>query len=611
MTLETFSFTLKKITRLPGFRLVLPAAVRAALVVALAFLGLAGMALAAPVVGENGPCLDSVAVRVAETGEPIFTVSTYEPAVVSGRPRALLLAFHGGEEHRDVGDGAERTYRDELQTLLQQAGVGDQFVVVVPHSPGRGWRWDAPRFEVQVKLRALTQWAFGRYSIDPRRVYYIGRSNGGASSGPIMLGQPGLFAALFAWTGGPEGGFDGINPQTSPEWYLVASGGEVPIWAEQIIGNLHKLEARGLQVIYHEPQGYTHGSVHERTDIYADGFRWFLALRNKAVPPPPAAQSFLNALAARTPFRLGSGEIEEVERIGGAEAGRVVGLALRSSDVTSRLAAADSCTRVIYGAGVWEDLVARASDADTTVRLKAIEALGVHARWRYFDALERLSAIALDRTRPEADRLAAIRALDFAVLLDGAHGLALDYPQRELNLRPTRALWTWIDLLLTDDAPELRRSSAAALERHHPGNHFGYIAEAAPAVRRAAALQWEQWGIRALGEKYRPNHRTADHGTRHHLLTVWSNPLDARVYLDRRLIGLAPVALEIEGTADGRFLAPTQIIVDAISADPAVASRLTVRWFGAGDLIPNGITGGTKAVYESADAIADPVSPLR
>lgn len=540
--------------------------------------------------------LDSAVVRVATTGAEIFTVSTHEPAAVPGRPQALLLAFHGGENHQDPGNGAERIYRDQLKELLEKAGLADHFIVVAPHSPGRGWRWDAPRFEVQTKLRTLTEWAFNRYSIDPRRVYYTGRSNGGASSGPITLGQPGLFAALFPWTGAPEGGLDGIDPATAPDWYVVASGGEVPVWANDIISHVHKLESRGLHVVYREPQGFTHSSVHQREDIYADGFKWFTALRNKAVPPPAAAQRLLDELAARSSFRLTAKEIEALEEIGGVEAGRVIRLALRSADAALRRAGAASCARLIYGAEVWEELVALAADADAEVRLKVIEAFGVHARWRYFDALERLSAIALARTNAGADRLAAIQALDFAVRLDAAHGLALDYPQRELNLRPTRALWTWIQLL-DDDAIELRHASANALDRYYPGNTFGYAAGLDAPARRLAARQWEEWGLRALGEKYRPGSRSPGGAARNYTLTVWSRPINGRVYLGNQLIGLAPASIGIEGTADRRFLAPTRITIDALSPDPAAAFRLTERWFGAGDLIPTDISGDVVVTY--------------
>ena len=236
------------------------------------------------------------------------------------------------------------------------------------------------------------------------------------------------------------------------------------------------------------------------------------------------------------------------------------------------------------------DIVPFATVEDESIRQRVIKVFGVHARWRYFDALERLSTIALDKNRPEADRIAAVNALDYSVELDANGGLALDYPRRVLNMRGTRALWTFIELL-SDASTEIRQLSADALNRYNPENGFDYDPNTDESSRINAVSQWVEWGIDTLSQNARPGYKVPPvTDTKRFTLTVWFSPPNARVYMNNKLMGVAPLTLSIEGTPDRKFVKLTVIMVAAISENVELPSRYNQRWYAVRDIIPDEIS---------------------
>lgn len=404
-------------------------------------------------------------VRDPADGAPVLTTAWYVPdAVRPGSRLPAILLFHGGEHHASAGDGDDREYVEEMLKVLRRNRAEDGWILIAPHSPGRGWRWDVQRPEVLADLRRLSAWMFAALPVDARRVYYIGRSNGGASAGPVAIDQPGLYAGLMPWTGGPESDFAAVDPARFPDYYLVASAGEEPGWHAQIIDRLLAIRGRGIRAIYHQPEGLTHLSVHQRADLYDDGLRWFSGLRSKVVPPPPADRELLGRLLLRSPIALSAAELSEVERIGGAEGQAVLVAGLAAADPDLRRRCADSLGRCVAVPSATAALIAAMADADPGVRSAVAAALGWQAHWRDLAAQSALCRLAGDRTRASADRRAALDALYGALMPDqaGAGGIAIDLDARPVNVEEGRILWTWGDVLADAD-PGLRRAAAAGL----------------------------------------------------------------------------------------------------------------------------------------------------
>lgn len=428
-------------------------------------------------------------VRDPQDGQPVFTTAYSVPAVPAGVRLPAIIAFHGGEHHVSQGDGDDREYVEEMQKAVDRVGDVGPWILIAPQSPGRGWRWDVQRPEVLRDLRRFTAWMLATLPVDPRRICYIGRSNGGASAGPIALDQPALYAGLMPWTGGPEADFTGIDPARFPDFYLVASAGEEAGWHAQIIDRLRALRGQGVRAIYRQPEGQTHISVHQRTDIYDDGLRWFAAVRNRSVAPPEADRALLARLAERRPLALTAGELAEVERIGGAEAQVLLRAGLAGEDAALRLACLAACTRTIAVPETTAALAAAARAAEPAQRQAAIRALGVQGHWRDLAAQAALCALAADRTAPADARRAALEATYAVLALDQAAvgGIAIDPGPLAVNVEETAILRAWAAVLEERD-PQLGRIAAAGLAAFG-ADLAGWAPGDAPPAGLAAWLQ--------------------------------------------------------------------------------------------------------------------------
>ena len=113
------------------------------------------------------------------------------PSYMKGTPTPLLIAFHGGGGD---GEGMERlTHMDDVSDI---AG----FIAVYPDGVDRNWNDGRPEINPSVDdvgfVRDLLKQLESDYSIDAKRVYATGISNGGFMSYRLALDLDGTFAAV-------------------------------------------------------------------------------------------------------------------------------------------------------------------------------------------------------------------------------------------------------------------------------------------------------------------------------------------------------------------------------------------------------------------------------
>jgi len=373
---------------------------------------------------------------VADAQSPLFTISTYEPPVVPGRTYPVLLCFHGGENHTSPDSGAERGAVRRMREALERNQLGRDWVVMSLHCPGRGWYWDVRDSAVLERMRRFTTWMLEtRPQIDPRPVFYYGYSNGAAASGRIVESQPTTFAAVMPWAGGPDAKFDRVDAASLPDFFVTAD------WHRQIIGHLANLRRRGVRTLYVQPDGTMHASLGREEWLLDEGIRWMAGLRAKAVPPNAADQTLLQRILARKAFAISAAEAVEVERIGGREVAEVLQRGLDSASPTLRAGSAQVAGRGNHPSLV--PILARIAlaDKDRAVRSQAILALSTQARWRDLAALDGLIAILDAKASSAADRIQAMQAIDEALSPLKRCGLAVDYPNKPVNLEESAGLW--------------------------------------------------------------------------------------------------------------------------------------------------------------------------
>ena len=113
------------------------------------------------------------------------------PSYMKGTPTPLLIAFHGGGGD---GEGMERlTHMDDVS---DSAG----FIAVYPDGIDRNWNDGRPEINPGVDdvgfVRDLLKQLESDYSIDAKRVYATGISDGGFMSYRLALDLDGTFAAV-------------------------------------------------------------------------------------------------------------------------------------------------------------------------------------------------------------------------------------------------------------------------------------------------------------------------------------------------------------------------------------------------------------------------------
>jgi poly(hydroxyalkanoate) depolymerase family esterase len=149
-----------------------------------------------------------------------YVPSTYR----AGTALPLVVALHGCDQTADALRKATRS--DSL-------AEAKNFIVVFPEqSPiANGWKcWNwfnaanMQRGSGEASLVAgITVWVVRHYSVDPRRIYVMGFSAGGAMTAIMGATYPDLYAAIGVGSGTQYGG-PGPDPTQAGEWAYRAMG---------------------------------------------------------------------------------------------------------------------------------------------------------------------------------------------------------------------------------------------------------------------------------------------------------------------------------------------------------------------------------------------------
>lgn len=128
----------------------------------------------------------------------VYTPTGYVP----GQPLPLVVYLHGcGEIAEDVAVG----------TRWNSTAEANKFIVIYPDQTrtanvGKCWNWFLPnhqkRGQGEAKLIAdMTYQTMAELSVDPKRVYVLGFSAGGAMSSVMGVTYPDLYAAVGMFAG--------------------------------------------------------------------------------------------------------------------------------------------------------------------------------------------------------------------------------------------------------------------------------------------------------------------------------------------------------------------------------------------------------------------------
>jgi polyhydroxybutyrate depolymerase len=176
-------------------------------------------------------------------GTGTFTRNT---GMIGGRPRAfflyeprdlkpgapLLFMFHGGG-----GDGgaAREATGGEFEILADRFG----FVVAYPDGIARSWNGCRKMQNSTRERRGIDDVGFveaiiaqeiARHKIDPKRVFAVGHSNGGAISYRLLLERPNAIAGIAAISSNlPAADNDDCQPMPMPKPVMVINGTADPV----------------------------------------------------------------------------------------------------------------------------------------------------------------------------------------------------------------------------------------------------------------------------------------------------------------------------------------------------------------------------------------------
>jgi predicted esterase len=406
-------------------------------------------------------------------GKDVITYAANVPSKRLPNSRiGLILGFHGrGGNEKQLIDGAI--------SALQKAGLRDDFVVVGLKSKEDGWT-----SKDDLSVQQFVPWAIKTWSIDPRRVYGIGFSSGAYYLNQFVPNHTELFAGAITYVGGQGGLAKTDKPENRSELYWIVGQADQTVKAESVRPNMQAAKSAGYRFVYREIAGMGH-EVYKDPPL-EDAIQWLKAVRNKAVPPSPEDQAFLDKLSDASKLGEGSTWLR-LAAIGSHAAAPVVIQGLEADREGVRVHAAQAMTRMMFDGKAVETLAALLEDKESRVRAAAIGALTFQGRWNYPSAQEALSKLARDDKKPAGERKAAVLGLGEIAKLDYLGGFQFK-----------SVGWTLVDLLDDEDGG-VRAAAFLALQPAKAG--VEYAPGLSKPQRESSIAKWTAWCTKVYGAK--------------------------------------------------------------------------------------------------------------
>jgi hypothetical protein len=247
------------------------------------------------------------------------------------------------------------------------------------------------------------------------------------------------------------------------------------------------LKREHCRYVFREILTGDHGSILGVEPVRNDMVWWMESLRHKQMPLVAEDEKFLRGFASakQAAKLLVTPEAwAEILRIGGPQAGQVVEEAMKSDNAKIRELAALACTKGRFaGEETAAALAKLIDDKSATVRITAIDALGVQANWRSETAQLALGQLALTTKKKVelADRGEAVIQLAKAAALPLLGNYDDDLP-----------LWQALTALMNDEHKEFRETAFAPLKVAVPDG-LGYDPTVTAVERAAAIAKWQAW----------------------------------------------------------------------------------------------------------------------
>jgi predicted esterase len=392
---------------------------------------------------------------VVEAPAGIAPAGTTDPAKEVG----LFLCF---PEHDTPVDADIFPVRQALWRL----GLRDKYVLLAggPQAQKFGMADMEP-------IDQLIAWAKKTYPINPRRIYMFGKGEGGKISAEFTMTHPNIVTAAISYSWGfwvmPSELDQPLDPiHSAPELYMNLGQRDLATHLTTVRDTYSRIREKGYHVIYREFEDMGSRSYYPPSND--DAIAWATRLRNKNIAPSAEETKLLKA---QEPV---NGYYPNLVLVGGAPAGKVLEKLFEAKDTNIRAAAAETCSRGLFGEDTVVALARLTGDSSPNVRQAAIRALGVTANWRSEAAQQALIRLATDKSADEPDRLAATDALGMAVKLQ-VRGVRQDPPMFQ----------ALISLLAEKDEPIRASANAILAPIYQP-------ASATPPLK-APAGGWQQW----------------------------------------------------------------------------------------------------------------------
>ncbi|HEX3134390.1 MAG TPA: hypothetical protein VHX44_12500 [Planctomycetota bacterium] len=350
------------------------------------------------------------------TGSKVFTSAdgtlkmTYDeriPAKPAAAKLGLILLFHGNTL-------SESSLIPTTMSILEQAGIANQYIVVGLKSLGTGWENpdDAP-------VTAFIQHALTAYPLDRRRIIGMGYSSGCWYITRFAQAHPEFFAAAVGYVGGQSGGPAKLDPSKVAGLYWVAGQKDNLQSVKDPRAHALRNISLGFPVVYHEEREMAHNFLWGQTGI--DAVAWMQSLRAKGVELEPDDAAFIDGFADEAKAKKQLNEAKTWMRMIAISGPQVVPLILQglhSDKPAVQSNAATACTKVPITDDIATELGRLVEGKDKKLKGPALTALMTHAAWNHLKAQQVLCAQALASSTALADRRAIALSLAQVMKLD-------------------------------------------------------------------------------------------------------------------------------------------------------------------------------------------------